>query len=373
MRQFMAEYWHRKPLLIRNAFADFEPPAPLSNVVEFATLGEANVRLIQKPSAGKAQWQLTHQPKKLPSMKKPGWTALIQAAECFSAEVAQLLHQFRFVGDSRLDDLMISVASDQGGVGPHIDSYDVFLLQAAGQRHWRWGQVNNPQTQPDQPLKILAEFIGGEQAVLNPGDMLYLPPGWAHDGVAIGPCMTYSIGFRASTRQELICDVYGKLLDQLENESPISSTQDAPLVDSRSKPSETPARLGAHDLDGYLNWLENFRPSKPVFEELIARHLSDPRFFDVFKPAKGSQPTIDSIAKQMQSKALYIHHAARGLYLRRQNTYVFFLNGEQIGLNSAEIAALFDQRFLPAGTALSPDELQTLVPWLKKGWLVWSA
>ena len=127
---------------------------------------------------------------------KNPWTVLIQGVDLHHDSVHALLQQFRFVPDARLDDLMISYATDGGGVGPHFDSYDVFLLQAQGQRKWRIGRQKKFELQEGVPLKILKEFKPEAEYVLNPGDMLYLPPGYAHDGVAVGECMTYSVGFK---------------------------------------------------------------------------------------------------------------------------------------------------------------------------------
>jgi 50S ribosomal protein L16 3-hydroxylase len=141
--------------------------------------------------------------KQVPIKEKKDWTLLVQGVNLHNQQADELLRQFRFIPDARLDDLMISYAADGGGVGPHYDSYDVFLLQAHGQRRWKIGAQQDLSLVEGMPLKILSNFKPEEEFVLEPGDMLYLPPQYAHDGIAIGECMTYSVGFRAPAFQEL--------------------------------------------------------------------------------------------------------------------------------------------------------------------------
>ena len=206
--EFLRDYWQKKPLLIRNAFPDF---APLLSAEELAGLSledEIESRLILEQGY-KGPWELHKGPfteadfRKLPEDK---WTLLIQSVDLWLPEAADLLEQFRFLPSWRIDDLMISYAVDGGSVGPHYDQYDVFLLQAEGQREWRTGQHCDAGSRllDGTVLSILSEFEEQERWVLNPGDMLYLPPGLAHHGIARGECMTYSIGFRAPSVAQLV-------------------------------------------------------------------------------------------------------------------------------------------------------------------------
>ena len=166
-----------------------------------------------------AGWQLKHGPfarTAFPPFKQKRWTLLVQGVDLHLDAAHELLQRFRFVPDARLDDLMISWASDGGGVGPHFDSYDVFLLQASGQRHWRIGRQKDLSLEPNVPLKILSNFEPEEEHLLNPGDMLYLPPRWAHDGVAVGDdCMTYSVGFRVPQRGGLAGELLQRMADEV--------------------------------------------------------------------------------------------------------------------------------------------------------------
>ena len=201
--QFMRRHWQKKPLLIRSAIPGFRPLLSRARLFALATRAEVESRLVTR--YGSRSWALEHGPLKraaLPSLAAPSWTLLVQGVDLHDDAVHGLLQSFRFVPDARLDDLMISWASPGGGVGPHFDSYDVFLLQAQGRRRWRIGRVQDPALDEDAPLKILKRFVAEEEHVLEPGDMLYMPPEWAHDGVAYGgACMTYSIGFRAPRRR----------------------------------------------------------------------------------------------------------------------------------------------------------------------------
>ncbi len=199
-RQFMRRHWHKAPLVVRQAMPGLAPLLTRSELFELASRDEVESRLIARKGDG---WRMRRGPlarRALPPLGRAGWTVLVQGVDLHSQAVHELLQQFRFVPDARVDDLMISYASDGGGVGPHFDSYDVFLLQVEGRRRWQIGRLTDPELLPDLPLKVLSRFEPEEEYLLEPGDMLYLPPRWAHDGVAVGECMTCSIGFRAPRR-----------------------------------------------------------------------------------------------------------------------------------------------------------------------------
>lgn len=218
-KAFMQRHWHKKPLVIRQAIPGFTPPLDRTALFDLAADEEVQSRLVVQASIDGAQsWRFRHGPfvrRTLPPLKRNGWTLLVQGVDLLDDRVHALMNRFRFVPDARLDDVMVSYATDGGGVGPHFDSYDVFLLQAHGQRRWRIGRQKDLSLQPDMPLKILAHFEPEMEFVLDPGDMLYLPPRYAHDGIAVGECMTYSIGFRSPSRGELA----GELLQRLAEDA----------------------------------------------------------------------------------------------------------------------------------------------------------
>ena len=221
--QFLRDYWQKRPLLIRRAFADFEPPLQPDDLAGLACEDGVLARLIVHDEK-RDRWSVRSGPLQesdFAGTPDRGWTLLVQDADKWDSDVAGLLEHFRFLPSWRMDDVMISYAEPGGGVGAHIDQYDVFLLQGLGQRHWAIS--TDPQApkefRPDVELKQLAQFEPTHEWLLEPGDMLYLPPGVPHDGVAFGgPCMTFSIGMRAPSQAELTGDLADYLAERLPDE-----------------------------------------------------------------------------------------------------------------------------------------------------------
>ncbi len=209
---FLRDHWQQRPLLIRNPWQEWRNPLAPDELAGLACEAEIEARLImRKPD----MWQAEHGPfaeARFGKIGKAPWTLLVQAVDHYVPEVAALIEPFRFIPDWRIDDVMVSYASDGGGVGPHFDQYDVFLIQGLGQRRWQVGALCDEATAllPHDDLRLLADFTATDEWLLDPGDILYVPPRFAHNGVAVGDdCMTYSIGFRAPSRSELIegwCD-----------------------------------------------------------------------------------------------------------------------------------------------------------------------
>ncbi len=203
--QFLAEYWQKKPLLIRQAFPHFQSPITPDELAGLACEPNAEVRLILE-KGGKKPWEVRYgalKEKDFAKLPKTHWTFLVQEVNKHIPEIEDILDRFNFVPAWRVDDLMISYAVPYGSVGPHLDSYDVFLLQAHGQRRWEISH-DNGELIPNLDLKILKEFIPEQSWVLDVGDMLYLPPNIAHNGVALTECMTFSIGFLAPTHTDIV-------------------------------------------------------------------------------------------------------------------------------------------------------------------------
>src|SRR6185437_9058703 len=206
--RFLRDYWQKRPLLIRHAFPDFTPPLSPDDLAGLACMDGALARIVLH-DAKRDRWTLRSGPfddaafAKLP---KSRWTVLVQDVDKWDADTAALLAPFDFIPSCRIDDVMISYAVDGGGVGAHVDQYDVFLLQGMGQRRWSIDTRPNPPNafREDVELKLLREFNPTHTWTLGPGDMLYLPPGVPHDGVAVGECMTFSIGMRAPSKAELL-------------------------------------------------------------------------------------------------------------------------------------------------------------------------
>ena len=217
--QFLKEYWQKKPLLIRQAYPNFEPLIPSDELAGMSLEEEVESRIIME-NGPDSPWQLISGPFEedtFATLPKDKWTLLIQGVDQWIPEAADLLQDFNFIPNWRIDDLMISFATDGGSVGPHYDQYDVFLLQAEGQREWRIGQMCSEQDEflKETKLRLLAKFEETDRWVLEPGDMLYLPPRLAHYGISQGNGQTYSIGFRAPSQSELM----HSLVDQIDASS----------------------------------------------------------------------------------------------------------------------------------------------------------
>lgn len=238
---FMMAHWQKKPLLIRGAHGALPAMLSRAELFDWACREGVESRLIEDKAG---QWAMRKGPftsKILSSVKTPTWTLLVQGAEVLHPAVADLLSAFRFLPDARLDDAMVSWASAGGGVGPHFDSYDVFLLQLSGTRRWQIGPQKDLRLQADMPLKLLAHFEPEETHLLGPGDMLYLPPKWAHNGVAQGDdCITLSVGFKAPARGGLLGEVLLRLGEMLDDETLYSD----PNQPATREPARMPAALG---------------------------------------------------------------------------------------------------------------------------------
>lgn len=206
--EFLKQYWQKKPLLIRQAMPDYQSPISAEEFGGLACEDDIESRLIQE-QGGEKPWQVRHGPfveSDFTSLPDSYWTLLLQSIDHHIPELAVLLDEFDFIPTWRIDDLMVSFAQAYGSVGPHLDNYDVFLLQVQGKRHWHINEndYSDDDLMPNTALKILNNFKSTEDWVLEPGDMLYLPPAVGHHGIALDDCLTFSIGFRAPTRKELL-------------------------------------------------------------------------------------------------------------------------------------------------------------------------
>lgn len=351
--QFMRRHWQKKPLLIRQAIPGFQPVLSRSALFDLASQETVESRLIVRKPQG---WALRQGPFKrsaLPPLKQAGWTLLVQGVDQHDDAVHELLQRFRFVPDARLDDLMISWASEGGGVGPHFDSYDVFLLQASGQRRWRIGRQKDLTLQPDVPLKILQNFEPEEEHVLEAGDMLYLPPRWAHDGDAVGDdCMTYSIGFRAPQRGGLAGELLQRMADELDDETLYRD----PGQPATAHPGAMPEGLEAFAVDALQRLLAERQSLACALGEVMTE--PKPRVF------------FDEASEDWVMGAVQLDRRTRMMYDPRH----VFINGESFRAGGADarlMQRLADERFLDARLVQRASEgAQALLQdWFDAGWL----
>ena len=353
---FMRRHWQKKPLLIRQALPGGEPALDRAALFALAATEGVESRLIEQRGAN---WSLRHGPftrRQLPPLARPGWTLLVQGVDLHLQAAHRLLSRFRFASDVRLDDVMISYATDGGGVGPHIDSYDVFLLQLAGRRRWRIGRTKQPVLMPDMPVKILANFEPEQAWTLEPGDMLYLPPGWAHDGVADGECLTASIGFRAPTRNEVGQQVLQRMLDGADDDDGSGRRYRDASQAATDQPARIPARLAEFAADAVRRLVDD--PSS--LHCALGEWLSEPKAQTWFEPVE-ALPGRCAVALDRRTRMLY------------DGSHVF-INGESFvasGRDARLIQRLADHRALDgkAVTQLSAPAWELLQSWVFQGWL----
>jgi 50S ribosomal protein L16 3-hydroxylase len=279
---FVARYWQRRALCIRQAIAGFRNPIGVEALLALAAQAPVESRLITRRAG---RWQLRHGPfdaDDLPARTRRAWTLLVQGVDLHDAAVAALAARFRFLPVARFDDAMISYATDGGGVGPHVDQYDVFLLQAQGRRRWRIARRFDPAVVDGLPLRVLARFEHEHEWVLEPGDALYLPPGVAHEGVALGECLTISIGFRLPSWQEIGAawhDRQSRLLDAVH-------PPEERLPDRTRRATRAPAQLPAGMIDAAAHELARRAPTRRETARTLLEQLSEPKDAVVFDPPR---------------------------------------------------------------------------------------
>lgn len=354
--QFMKKHWQKKPLLVRQAVPGLQ--AILSPRELFALAAEEGVESRLVVHEGKS-WRLQRGPfarRALPSMKQPGWTLLVQGVDLHEPRAHALLHRFSFLPAARLDDLMISYATDQGGVGPHFDSYDVFLLQAQGRRRWRIGRRSDFVLQDGVALKVLANFVPEEEYVLEPGDMLYLPPRYAHDGIAEGECQTYSIGFRAPERGELARELLQRMADaaaQDEDREPrLYRDAGQPATDT---PGAIPEGLAQFAQEAFAAALKD----PDALPRALGEYLTEPKPNVWFEPGRAPR----------RLRSVRLDARTRMLHDRRH----VFINGEAWragGKDAMLMRRLADRRRLDEHELAAASEAarELLQSWCEAGW-----
>ena len=349
---FLRDYWQQKPLLIKNPWREWSNPLAPDELAGLACEDDIESRLIVQQ---RGQWLLEHGPlaeTRFSKLPKKNWTLLVQAVDHYVPEVAELLDAFRFIPNWRIDDVMVSYAADQGGVGAHFDQYDVFLIQGLGQRLWQVGTLCDSTTPllPHADLRLLQEFTNEQEWLLEPGDILYLPPRYAHNGIAVGDdCMTYSIGFRAPARSELLAHFCDDILADLND--------DDRFADPRRSLSVNPGEIAASDLaqlhqmaieklldiDGFGHWFGRFSTT-PKYPD----HLQAP-----------DQPlTPARLRKHLeQGMPLLRNPSSRLAFIQTQNGTTLFADGEAF-LCDTHITPLVEKLCAEVSFSTTTDMLQ---------------
>lgn len=317
--QFLADYWQKKPLLIRQAITQFDWLPDLTALQTLACQDDVESRLVE---VKQGKWTCESGPFRPSRFKKLGdadWTVLVQNVNHHNAFAAALLYRFDFIPHVRLDDLMISYAPAGGGVGPHFDSYDVFLLQVGGKKRWRISSQTDLTLVPDSPLKVLKHFEHEQEWVLEHGDMLYLPPKYAHEGVALEAGQTWSVGFRAPTAQEL----GGAFLDFLRDRIELEGMYADPDLNLAGNPAALPddfVRRVATMLQG-IKW------DDATVRDFVGHYFSEPK----------SHVFYDGPDDEISAKAFAKAIAKQGVVLDLKSVMLF--DGDQFYLNGEALAS----------------------------------
>lgn len=358
-RNFLRDYWQKKPLFIRGALPAFRGLLTANDLMNLACHDDVQSRLIIQKNG---EWGVRHGPftsRVFSRLPKKHWTLLVEDVNHFLPEARELLLKFNFIPHARLDDLMISYAPEEGGVGPHFDSYDVFLLQGMGRRHWQISAQRDRKLVMNAPLKILRDFRPEQEWILEPGDMLYLPPGYAHNGVAADNCMTYSIGFRAPTYQELAT----QFLIYLQDHSVIEGMYRDPDIRFQSRPG----RISSEMLRQAGAALNKIKWRRNDVERFLGIYLTEPKPHVFFTPP--SHPmTQQKFAYQLKHGKLQLDLKSRMLCRGKD----IFLNGDvsEVGDTASRILGkLADHLALPAAEELDGESLALLYQWYVYGYV----
>lgn len=361
-RQFLSTYWQKKPLLVRQAIPDFQGITGLQSWRDMLSLvcaESAEVRLVSRRGG---RWELDDGPFMPRDFRRLGtdpWTVLLQGANLLLPAGDQLMRRFDLIPQARLDDLMVSYAVDGGGVGPHFDNYDVFLLQGMGQRRWRIGAQRDKTLIDGLPLKILSDFRPSQEWLLDPGDLLYLPPQWAHDGSAVGECMTFSIGFRAPPAQELGQQFLTYLQDRL--------ALPGRYRDRGLRYQQHSAEIAAAMIDQVDGMLAKLRWNRTTVRDFLGCALTEPKSQVVF--AAPSRPlSRQRFAERCARKGLSLDIKTQLLFAGTR----FYINGEPCSVGAPDrntIRELADRRELASGARLSERALEMLHQWYCDGFL----
>ena len=353
--QFLSEYWQKKPLLVRNAMPEIASLLEPNDVMELALEEHVTARLIKQKDRDPNQWSVKSSPllkadfQKMPKL----WTLLVQAVDHYSFDLSALWKKFPFIPQWRRDDIMVSYAPQGGSVGKHFDFYDVFLVQGYGHRRWQLGQMCDTETPfvPGQPLKLLPEIEVDFDEVLAPGDLLYVPPGLAHYGVAEDDCLTYSFGFRMPN----ISDMMDRVGDKFsENE-----TLRNPLLDIIRDQVGAIGEVSSNELEYLKEHIMQQLHNSNVLEDAIMSLMSETKYPENLPEAE-EIGTGDLEEALDQGYSLMLEPASRLLYTETDGDVLFWANGEGVCISetfTAKLKQLADGEALLFGEDFADEEI----------------
>ncbi len=337
---FMQEYWQKKPLLIRQAFADFKSPVTADELAGLACEEEVDSRIVMEKD-GEHPWFPVFGPMDetiFNSMPETHWTLVVNDMEKYLPELAWIVDRFRFIPEWRLDDLMVSYAADQGSVGPHVDLYDVFLLQGEGKRRWQIStrEVTEDNQVKGTPLRIQKDFEAEHEWIVEPGDMIYLPPGVSHHGVSLGESISYSIGFRATSHADLVNDFIAHITQDL---SPKLTYRD-PEQSVQEHPNEIKQDALQRVSEIFKNYLQ---PDHPELQRWFGRFVSDTKS-EVMTEPEQEVDSIEELQDLANTAVLKRHTASRFAFAQNPENTLLFVDGEDYEVTADFAKALCRQR-----------------------------
>ena len=356
---FLSRYWHKEALLVRGAIPALTEIVDRDALFALAAREDVESRLVRR---SRGRYTLDEGPFRVRDLQRlppRDWTLLVQGVNLHVDAADALLRRFAFVPYARLDDLMVSYAVPGGGVGPHVDSYDVFLLQVLGRRRWRYGRQDDLRLRPGAPLRTLRRFTPQHDATLERGDMLYLPPEYAHDGVALDECMTYSIGFRAPLDQELA----EAFLDYLRDTVVLPGRYADPDLAPTRRPGRIDARMRRHA----AAVLARVAWDRHAVDRFLGRYVTEPTGV-TFTPRRPRAPA--AFAQRLARDGVRLDRRTQLLY----DDARYYVNGEDAPLPDIVrelLQRLADRRSLSAADcrALPPPIVEILREWQRHGYL----
>jgi 50S ribosomal protein L16 3-hydroxylase len=356
---FLRRHWQKRALLVRDAIPGFGGLVSRPELFRLACRDDVESRLVHRERGRFSLAQGPFRASDFKSLPARGWTLLVQGVNLHLPAGDALLRRFAFIPYARLDDLMISYAAPGGGVGPHADSYDVFLLQGEGRKRWRIGRPSDPALKPRTPLKLIARFRPDSAWTVGPGDMLYLPPSHAHDGVALDACTTYSVGFRAPPAQELATSFLDWLRDQI--------ALDGRYSDPDLRPAREPARIGDAMRAQCAATLDGIRWNRSSTDAFLGCYLTEPKPNVFFTPPQPPLP-LRTFCMRAMRRGLHLDARTQLLYDARW----IFINGAAIARprsGASTIERLANARGIGAGEAARTKRYELLYRWYCDGYL----
>ena len=331
LESFLAEYWQKKPLLIRNALPKVKPPIAADELAGLACEEEVESRLIIQDAVSD-QWELTHGPfadATFSALPTTHWTLLVQAVDHWVPDAAEFLSQFYFIPSWRVDDLMISYSGDKGGVGPHYDNYDVFLVQVSGRRQWEVGGVYDESSprRPDTPVKILTEWAPEHCWTLEPGDLLYVPPCVGHSGIAVGEdCMTCSVGFRAPSHRDILLDFPEYIGEQL--------TEEVRYADPDLVPQVNPGQITSEAVMKVQKILTQYVDDQNSLAQWFGRYMTSPKYQD--EEMTLEEHCLEDVSQHLAAGGTLIkNEGSRFAFQEYGENFFLFVDGRQYTCSGA--------------------------------------